>query len=140
MKAIIYHSSSKKKNSEYIAKQLSGDMFEIRPIKSIRNVVLQMIIYGYQTVFKKQVQYESVNIDFAKYDEIILVSPVWAGSVNAYMRQFLQDNVFHDKNVTIIGTSGGKNRNYFSSFKPYIDGCNDIVETKLVIEKSIKKA
>ena len=45
------------------------------------------------------------------------------------MREFLKENVFHDKKVTIIGSSDGeKNPKYFSSFKPFIDGCNEIID------------
>lgn len=138
MKAIIYHSMSKRKTSEGIALKIEGDHYEIKVIKPIKTVFFQMLVYGYKTMAKKKMKYEEVNIDFSKYDEIVLVSPVWAGSVNAFMRQFLESNQFHGKKVTIIGSCDGGYKNYFESFKSVIDGCNEIVDEQIYV-KGVKK-
>ena len=138
MKAIIYHSNSSKKRSEQVAFTIEGDRYEIKPLKTYKSIFMQMLMYGYKTTFKKRVDYHPVEIDFDKYDEIVLISPIWAGKVNAVMRTFLLDHKFHDKKVTLIGTCDGENKKYFESFKGLIDGCCEIVGKELYV-KGIKK-
>jgi hypothetical protein len=135
MKAIIYHSVSKHHRSKNIALAIEGDHYEIESVKKpIKFVPFQMMYYGFLTVANRNAPIKPIEIDFLKYDEIVLVSPVWAGRANAYMRQFLKEHVFHDKKVTIIASCDGGYKKYFESFKGLIDGCNEIVE-KIVYVK-----
>lgn len=134
MKAIIYHSMSKNKRCKEIALNIEGDHYEIKPLKPINNIILQIIFYGYKTVFNKPVEYEKIDINFDLYDEIILVSPVWASRVNAFMRQFLKNNKFHDKKVTIIGSCDGGYKRYFESYKGLIDGCCEITGKQIYVK------
>ena len=138
MKAIIYHTNSKNRRSENVAVTLDGDRYEIKVIKPYKSTFMQMLMYGYKTTFNKRVEYYKVDIDFDKYSDIVLISPVWAGKVNAVMRSFLLDNKFHDKKVTIIGCSDGVNKKYFESYKGLIDGCCEIVGTDIYI-KGVKQ-
>lgn len=133
MKVVIYNSFSKNRQSETIAKGIKGDIFEIVPSKRIKNPIMQMLLYGYGTVRKKKMNYTIEPIDFDKYDEVVLVSPVWAGRVNAYTRQFLIDNPFKDKAVTIIGSCQGGYKDYFASFEGLLVG-NDIVEERMYVK------
>lgn len=138
MKAIIYHSMSKKRTCKEVALKIEGDHFEINPIKRINNYFFQLIIYGFKTAANRAVKYEELNIDFSKYEEIVLVSPVWADRANAFMRQFLKDNQFHDKKVTIIGSCESGYKKYFESYKGLIDGCCEIVDKQMYV-KGIKQ-
>ncbi len=138
MKAVIYHSVSKEKICKGIAESFEGDHFEIKPLKPINNRALQYLIYGFRTAANQEVKYQPLDIDFHKYEEIILVSPVMAGQVNAYMRQFLKDNKFHDKQVRIITNCKGGYKKYFSTYKGLIDGCCEVIE-KTVYIKGVKQ-
>lgn len=138
MKAIIYHSMSKKRTCKELALKIEGDHYEINPTKRINTYFFQLLVYGFKTSAKKEVKYEKIDIDFSKYEEIVLVSPVWAGQVNAFMRQFLKDNPFHDKKVTIIGSCEGGYKNYFETYKGLIDGCCEIVEKQMYV-KGVKQ-
>lgn len=141
MNAIIYHSMSKRKDSEYIAKSFQGDLYQISPIKPIRNIILQIFAYGFKTAAKRTAKYEPLEIDFDKYNEVTLVSPVWVGQVNCFMRQFLQDKKFYNKKVRIINvSSSGDTKTLFDSYKPYIDISNDIIEQVEHKAKTLKKA
>ena len=138
MKAIIYFSLSKNKNSKRIANEIEGDQYElINEGRQIKCVPLQMFYYGFKTVTKKEVKIGVPKIDFDKYDEIVLVSPVWAGKVNAFMRQYLTGNVFKNKSVTIIGTCKGGYDNYFKSFNGVIHESNKIIEEIMYVKGSI---
>ena len=135
MKAIIVHSNSKYQRSMEIAKTFEGDLYQIKPVgKPIKFYPFQLLYYGFLTVSGRTVEIEPLDIDFTKYDEIVLVSPVWAGRANAFMRQFLKNNVFHDKKVTIVGSCDGGYKHYFDSFKGLIDGCNDIVDKQIYVK------
>lgn len=138
MKVIIYHSMSKKKFSKEIALKIEGDHFEIKVIRPIKTVFFQMFVYGFKTVAKRRVKYEEMNIDFSKYEEVVLVSPVWAGSANAFMKQFLKENPFQNKKVTIIGSCEGGYKKYFESFKELLDESCEIIENQIYV-KGVKQ-
>ncbi len=138
MKAVIYFSMSKKKICRSIASEIDGDHFEIVNLhRQIKFVPFQMFYYGFKTVAKKTVKFETPVIDFDKYDEVVLVSPVWAGKVNCFMSEYLSHNKFKNKTVTIIGSSLGENKNYFESFDGLIDESNKI-EKHITYIKGIK--
>lgn len=138
MNAIIYHTNSKQRRSETVAYTLEGDCYQIKPLKTFKSVFMQMFMYGFYTTFKKRLEFQKLEINFDQYDEITLISPVWAGQVNAVMRTFLLDNKFHDKKVTIIGCGDGENKKYFQSFKGLIDGCNEII-SKVSYVRGVKQ-
>ncbi len=138
MKAIIYFSLSKKKNSKRIAKEIQGDHFEIENLgKKIKFAPFQMFYYGYLMATKKPLEFNSPKIDFDKYDEVVLISPVWGGKVNIFMKQYLDENIFKNKKVTIIGTCMGNNKKYFESFDTVIDKSNKVIEHKLYTKRSM---
>jgi hypothetical protein len=139
MNVTIFNSTSKRKRSFNIASTLEGDKFEIKSVKKpIKSMFCQMIFYGYQTVVKKSVKIRPLHIDLDKYDEIYLVSPVWAGRINAYMRQFLIENPIRNKKIHIISSSLGENPKFFTTFKKFLDESNDIIEETEYI-KGIKQ-
>jgi hypothetical protein len=138
MKAIVYFSLSKKKSSKKIALEVTGEHFEIIPVKkTLKCVPMQMFYYGYLTVANKSVDIVPIDIDLNSFDEITLVSPVWGGQVNVYMRQFLLANPLKNKKITIIGSCSGGYKNYFSSYDKFIDSSNEIIE-KIIYVKGIK--
>ena len=129
MNAIIFHSTSKRKRSFNIASTIEGDKFEIKSVKKpIKGMFCQMVYYGFQTVAKKSVKIQPLHINLDKYDELYLVSPIWAGRINAYMKQFLIENPIKNKKIHIISSSDGQNPKFFSTFKTFLDESNDIIE------------
>lgn len=135
MNLIIVHSTSKNKRSLEIASRIQGNTLRIEHVKKILKLFLfQLITYGYQTVANKHVDIKPMDIDFDQYSDIYLVSPVWAGRVNAYMRQFLIEHPFENKRVHIIGSCEGGYKNYFNSFKKFIEPSNEIVEMSMYVK------
>lgn len=135
MKAVIYHTLSKNGYCKQLAEAVEGDHFEVKGTKrNIKFVPLQMFVYGFKTVAKRKVSLVPITIDFDKYDEVVIVSPVWAGKVNAFMRQFLQDNNFKNKNITIIGNCDGGYKGYFDSFKDYLDESNKVIDQTMYVK------
>lgn len=138
MKAIICFSLSKNKNSRNIANNIVGDYYEIINLeKPIKSMFFQMFYYGYKMLTKKEVKIEAPVIDFDKYDEIVLVSPVMAGKANIFMKKYLKENIFKSKLVTIIATAMGENKNYFKSFDNLIDKSNKVVEHIMYVKGAV---
>ncbi len=139
MKCVIYHSTSKKRNSEKIAREIEGDHFEIKQArKPYKCSLCKFVAYGYQTMSGKDVGIKEVHVNLDKYDEIYLVSPVWAGRINAYMRQFIRDYPIKNKKIHIIGHCEGSYDNYFETFQKELDPSNEIVEKSIYV-KGVKQ-
>lgn len=139
MTAIIVHSVSKHKRSLEIAKQFDGDVYEIKSKKrTIQFYPFQLAFYGFLTVSNRFVPIHEVEIDYEKYNHIVLISPVWAGRVNAFMRQYLKNHPFKNKKVTLVASCDGGYKTYFSSFDDLIDESNTIIDKQVYI-KGIKQ-
>lgn len=139
MNLIVFHTASKNRISLEIAKGIEGDTLQIESVKKpLKRFFFQLFVYGYQTVANKQVEIKPLNIDYDKYSDIYLISPVWAGRVNAYMRQFLQNHPFSGKKVHIIGSCDGGYEKYFDTFNDLLDETNEIIE-KTIYVKGQKK-
>jgi len=135
MKAVIFFSNSKHQRSRAISEQYEGDKFEIVNIgRQVKFIPFQMIYYGYLTVFNRPVQTAYPEIEFNKYDEITLVSPIWAGRVNIFMKQFLENNEIKNKNIRIVGSCDGGYNKYFSSYTDLIDSSNTIIEEVIYVK------
>lgn len=135
MKAIIYFSLSKNKNSKKIASSIEGNLFELVNLeKHYKTAFMNMFIYGFKTVRNKDVRFQAPDIDFDKFEEVVLVSPVWAGKANIFMKKYLETIPFKNKEVTIIGSCDGGYKNYFSSFDGLIDSSNKIVDKQIYVK------
>lgn len=128
MKAIIFFSMTKSQKCRTIANQFEGDHFEIDDLhKPFKTNLFKVLYYSFVVIAKRKVKFESPVVDFDKYDEVILVSPVWAGKISAFMLGYLKENIFHNKIVTIVSSSLGKNKKFFKSFDGLIDKSNKVV-------------
>lgn len=134
MKAIIYHSQSKDQRSKTIAESFEGDVFEIRSLEKNMSKFCTMFIYGYKTMFSRKVKFEKPEIDFSLFDEIVLVSPVWAGRVNAFMSNYLKEVKLESKKITIVGSCDGGYTKYFDSYNSLLSPTNEIVEKIIYVK------
>ncbi len=135
MNAIIYFSLSKNLNCKKIASTYEGDIFElVNNEKKHKNTFINMFIYGYKTMTNKDVSFDVPVIDFDKYNKIVLVSPVWAGRTNLFMRKYLEKNKFQNKEVILVGSCDGGYKNYFKSFEGLLDKSNKVIEEVIYIK------
>jgi len=129
MKAIIYYSLSGRTKRE-LKNRFEGDYFQLKgKLKIPRNYWLQMIYLGMFSILNKSLDYDDFEIDFEKYDEVILGSPVWAFTINTFTKKFLRRNQFKNKKVTLLLTHEGGPGNAMKHFKRRIDKSNEIVNT-----------
>ena len=128
MKAIIYYSLSGNTEKE-LKKRFEGDYFKLKgKIKIPKLYIFQLAYLGMFATMNKDLKYEPVDIDFDKYDEIVLGSPVWAWTIVPFIKKFLKDNKFKNKKVTLLMTNLGGTGKAFKRFKKYIDPSNEIID------------
>ena len=129
MNAIIYYSLSGRTKRE-LEKRYQGDFFQLKgKLKIPRNYILQMIYLGMFSMLNKSLDYDDFDIDFDKYDEVILGSPVWAFTINTFTKKFLKRNQFKNKKVTLLLTHEGGPGNAMNHFKKRIDKSNELIDT-----------
>lgn len=129
MKAVIYFSASKRNRSKGIALSIAGDHFELLPAERIKRIpIITMIRLGFITIRDKYVRVASPKIDFDKYDEVVLVFPIWAGRMAQYMKCYLKDVPFKNKKVTLVASSDSGQKSYLVGLGNIVDPSNDVVD------------
>lgn len=128
MKAIIYYSLSGRTKEE-LEKRYEGDFFRVKgKVKIPKNYWLMMFYLGYYSTFKVKINYEDLDIDFKKYDEIIIGSPVWAFTFVPFLKKFLKENKFYNKKVRFLVTHEGGPRNTLKHIDKFLDSSNQVIE------------
>ena len=129
MKVIIYFSMSKKKRSRDIAMSIEGDHYELLPGERIRRIpIISYLRLGFITMKDKDVPVEAPEINFDKYDEVVLVFPIWAARMAQYMKSYLNQVPFNGKNVTLIATSTSGRKGYMNGLCDSVDPSNDVID------------
>lgn len=132
MKAIIYYSLSGRTERE-LKKRFEGDYYQLKgKIKIPKGYWSQIGYLGFFSSFSVPLNYEDLNIDFAKYDEIVLGSPVWAFTFVPFLKRYLRENKFKNKNVHILVTCDGGPGKVLKHFKRYLDKSNTIISQEIV--------
>lgn len=138
---IIYYSfeGTTKYISELMKYKLDFDILEIKPISELKSKGFSKYIWGVSQVFmKKEPKLDNYDNSFLGYKNIILASPVWAGTFAPPIKSFLSKEKKHlkDKNMALIACHDGGPGSIFKNFKKEIENCNFIGE--LSLEKAKK--
>jgi flavodoxin len=129
MKAIIYYSLSGRTKEE-VENRFEGDFFRVKGrIKIPKNYYLQLAYLGMFASLNTKLKYQPLDIDFDKYDEIVLASPTWAWTIVPFMKKFLKDHPFTKKNVTLLITHEGGPGKVMNRFKRFVPKGNTIIDT-----------
>jgi len=127
MKAIIYYSLSGRTKKE-LEERHQGDYFRIKgKIVIPKNYWIQMAYLGFFSSLSVPLNYQDLQIDFDKYDEIVLASPVWAATIAPFLKRFLRENKFKNKKVSLLVTHEGGPGKVMKRFKRHIHDSNEIV-------------
>ena len=92
--AIVYYSMSgnTKMVAEIIAKELSADLIEIKPVKDYPDKGARKFIWGgMKAVMGEKPQLNPYEFN-GDYDRIIFATPVWASSFTPPIRTFIDEN------------------------------------------------
>ncbi len=131
MKAILYVSltgTAKKIISNY-----DGNIYEIKgDVKIPKSRFMQMFVFGYHVVAKKNLPIKPVAFDAQNYTDITLVTPVWAGNISGFMRTFLENHKLNDKNITLVASCDGGPGKVMKEYKLLLDG-NKIIDEHIYV-------
>lgn len=105
---VIYYSYSgnTRKYAENLAKMENADIYEIKD-KKRPNLFKTFFAGCYKALSHGKFSIEPINIEFGKYDRIIICAPIWAGSVAPQVNN-LFDVLPKDKTIDLhmISSSG----------------------------------
>ncbi len=102
---VVYYSlnGNTRAIARVIAKQLNCDACEITTRRAYpRAPWLQMVVCGAGAMFGRTPRIDGLSVDIREYDNIILGTPVWAGSYAAPVRTFLKTHDLRGKNVALF--------------------------------------
>ena len=89
--------------SEIIAKELQADLLELKTKKAFPSEGFKKYVFGGKSVvFKEQPELTNPNIDLSSYENIVIGTPIWAGSYAAPFRTFVNQNKFEGKKVALF--------------------------------------
>jgi flavodoxin len=108
MKTLVVHysrSSNTKKIAEEISNKIKCDVEEIIDTKN-RKGIIGWLISGRDAHSKKLTSIKEIKKDPAKYDLVVLGTPIWAGLMAPAVRTYLNENKGKFKNVAFFCTCG----------------------------------
>lgn len=94
--------------AEAVARQLQADLLEIRPKKPYPSRGFQKYLRGGMSViFRECPKLADQNTDPGAYQNLIIGTPVWAGSYSAPIHSFLRQNRFRNKKIALFACHAG---------------------------------
>jgi flavodoxin len=111
--------------AQKLALTLEADVAAIKPVKDFNpKSLIKYLMGGYQVIRKQKPQLNKLNLDFKKYDLILIGTPVWAGSFTPAIRTLIDSNLFNNKKVYFFFTHGGGNNHVLEDAKKIIEKNN----------------
>ncbi len=134
---IVYY--SKTPHVDQLVESLSGDKVKIELKKPFPNFKpFLMFIAGYHSVTGKERELMPLEVNPDEYDQITIVTPVWAGRPAIPVLSFLKNYPFKSKEVNVIFSYDGNYGHSDELIKPYLEG-NTIKEMKGFIKSTFDK-
>jgi flavodoxin len=91
-----------------IAKKTGADTIKLNPQKQYPTEGFGKFFWGGKSVFfKEKPKLLNKNIDLSKYSNIIIGTPIWAGSFTPPINTFLQDTKIENKNIYLFACHAG---------------------------------
>ncbi len=129
---VVYYSfeGSTKRLAEKLAGELKCDILELKVEREIKTRGFFKYVWGgRQAVMKSRPELKSYNFESKQYENIIIGTPVWAGTISPSIRSFLEvENIEHKKIAFFCTHDGGKGK-VFEKFKALIKDSNSIINS-----------
>lgn len=111
-----------------LAKKLQADLVKLQLKKPYAvEGFKKFFLLGMRAVFKSKPKLANETIDISRYDNIVIGTPVWAGSQSTPINSFIKQYKFSDKKVALFVCSGGPDvEKCFAKMKKAL-GENDFV-------------
>lgn len=144
MKTIVVYFSLEG-SSEYVTDKIAeftkADTLRLEPVKDYPRGNFSKFFWGGKSVvFGEKPKLASYNFDAAKYDMIIIGTPVWAGSFTPPIKTFLSENDLSNKKVAFFAChSGGGAEKCFDKLKQEMPSCK-VIATLDLIQPKVKQS
>lgn len=109
---VVYYSleGNTKEAAEQIAKAISADLLELKPIKDVpKEGGKKFFLGGMKAMFGTGTKLQTIESNPLEYDRIILGTPVWAGKPAPAIKTFLKKYEVKDKVSSLFTFSGSGN-------------------------------
>lgn len=126
-KLIVYYTYTghTKIIAEYIQKKLNCDILELKPVVPYSTDYQKVVDEEQNNSSSNETpELEKINVDLAKYDEIILGSPVWWYTITPVIRTFLKENDLSNKKIIPFATNAGWLGHTFEEIKQLCPNSN----------------
>ncbi len=125
---IVYYSleGHTKEIAEIMAKEISAEILELKPLKDISPGALKYMTGGGQVVRKITPELQAYDVNFNDYDLIIIGTPVWAWTYTPAIRTFFTKEKITGKKVALFCTNRGGEGSTLEAMKKELTG-NQIV-------------
>jgi len=123
--AIIYYSydGNTAFAAEAIKAATGADIYEIKTVDTKKRTGPWKIIWGgFQVIRNKMPPLEPLSVDIKDYDNIILGTPVWAGSPAPAMVSFLSKTKISGKKIALFCCHAGSKGEVFNKLKALLAG------------------
>ncbi|MEZ4357721.1 MAG: flavodoxin [Eubacteriales bacterium] len=110
--------------SKIIAKELNADILELKTKKEYPSTGFKKYFWGGKSVvFKEKPVLINDKVDLGLYDNVIIGTPIWAGTYAAPYNTFLKEYNFFGKKIALFACQGGgSTKKCFKMFKEALDG------------------
>ena len=134
---VVYftRTGNSKRVAEKIATKLSCDIIQITDNMNWKGI-LGYIKAGYYSTTNKAVDIK-INGDLANADELVVVSPMWAGSVVPTINTFFKTTTL--SKIHLVVTSGGSSLKSRSGFKSVSDIMKNKKNEDVIINDIVNK-
>ncbi len=135
-KRIVYY-FSKTGNNKYLAEKLGENLnCETEQVKPQTNIFLLLLL---ATFLKINIPLKKLKHPITNYDQVIICSPIWIGSLISPLRSFLKKYKDTYKEVVFITCCGGTKETADGKFgyKQVFNKAKDIAGDKLVLCQAI---
>lgn len=149
MKALVIFYSfegNTKYISQVIAKELSCDVLELKPVKEIQTKGFMKYIWGGKQVLMKELpalcEYSQ---NFDAYDLLIIGTPVWSFTFAPPLRTFFSKKHFRDKKIALFCCNEGGAKNTLKNMQRQLEK-NEVISMQSFVnvlknkEKNEEKA
>lgn len=122
---------------ERIAAELRADKLQLIPKEAYPDKGFGKFFRGGKSaVMKEAPKLQPYQVDLAKYDQIILATPVWAGTFAPPLRTFIMSEKLTGKRFGLVACSGGGSpAKAFAGMKELLGIKEDVPELGLVSPK-----
>ena len=124
--------------AEQIAARLGADTLRLVPKAAYPDKGFKKFLFGGKSaVMKEAPELESYEVDITQYEQIVLATPVWAGTLTPPLRSFIQREDLSGKRLALVASSmGGSPGKTFEHLKALLGVTGDVPTLSLRDPKS----